>query len=71
MTDEIRVECPSCESEQELPAFFIEVGSAFGLVGVSCPDCSEVIPASAIRETSEGEEDITLDGEDKEPDYAT
>lgn len=44
------VQCSNCEHEHEISEFMVKVGQAFGLVGVSCEECTELIPAEDIEE---------------------
>lgn len=62
MSDEIYVDCPHCDIEQEFPAFFIKVGCAFGLVGIVCSDCGETVPGEAILDAVE-EQDVEIDAD--------
>jgi hypothetical protein len=45
--------CPDCGNEQDVSDFQLEVGKAFGLVGIMCDECHETIPAENIEEDEE------------------
>lgn len=50
MSESRYVECRHCGADVEIDTFSVEVGRGFGLVGISCSNCPEMIPAEDIND---------------------
>ena len=38
------VPCPHCKHDQEINEMFVTFGKSFGLAGILCQECGEMIP---------------------------